>query len=71
MPMAVNTCMKTTKDTLRDLAAVLEKVEQGMAKDPELLKRIEERSQEIRARVLKEHGILEVAVALVREARDE
>ncbi len=58
-------------DAMADLEAVLMHLEMGGVKDPELLKRIEERSRAIRARVLQEHGVLDVAVDLVREARDE
>jgi hypothetical protein len=72
-----NSGMKTKEESsnspnaLTDLESVLLQVEQGGVKDPELLKRIEERSRAIRERVLKEHGVLEVAVDLIRETRDE
>jgi hypothetical protein len=64
--------MKTTNESvLAELEAVLQQVDRGSVKDPELLKRVEERSREIRARVFQEHGVVEVAVDLVRETRDE
>jgi hypothetical protein len=69
--------MKTTQDnaagagSLADLEAVLRQVDQGGVKDPQLLQRIEERSKAIRQRVLAEHGLLDAAVELVRESRDE
>jgi hypothetical protein len=72
-----NAGMKTQEATLippevmADLEAVLLHVDKGGVKDPELLKRIEARSKAIRERVLKEHGVLEVAADLVRETRDE
>ncbi len=58
-------------DVMADLEAVLLHLDKGGVKDPELLKRIDERSKAIRERVFKEHGVLEVAVDLIRETRDE
>jgi hypothetical protein len=68
--------MKTNEDTsgaaeLADLEEGLQQVDKGGVTDPKLLKRVRERSRAIRERVLKEHGVLEVAVELVRETRDE
>jgi hypothetical protein len=45
--------------------------EGGNATDPELLKRIEQRSEQATHEVFEEHGILNVAVDLIREGRDE
>jgi hypothetical protein len=56
---------------LSDLEAVLLQVGKGGVTDPDLLRRIEARSTAIRERVLNEHGVLNVAVDLVRETRDE
>jgi hypothetical protein len=39
--------------------------------DPELLKRIQQRSEEATSEVIERHGILNVAVDLIREGRDE
>ncbi len=69
-------CMNIEQDNasagaLADLEAVLQQIDQGNAKDPRLMQRIEERSRAIRQRVLAEHGLLNVAVDLVRETRDE
>jgi SepF-like predicted cell division protein (DUF552 family) len=39
--------------------------------DPALLKRIYERSEEVQRRIREKHGVVEWAVDLIREARDE
>jgi hypothetical protein len=39
--------------------------------DPERLKRIQQRSDEATRQVFERHGILNVAVNLIREGRDE
>lgn len=61
--------MKTEETAMSDLEEVLLHLRQE--KDPGLLKRILERSEKIRQRVLTEHGTLDVAADLVREGRDE
>lgn len=60
-----------TSGPLADLEAVLEHIDKGGVKDPQLLLLIEARSRAIRQRVLAEHGVLDAAVDLVRETRDE
>jgi hypothetical protein len=39
--------------------------------DPELRRRIRERADQVRRQMLKTHGVTNVAVDLIREARDE
>jgi hypothetical protein len=39
--------------------------------DPDLLRRISERSEEVQRRLREKHGVVEWAVDLIREARDE
>ncbi|HSU66933.1 MAG TPA: hypothetical protein VLJ39_08685 [Tepidisphaeraceae bacterium] len=39
--------------------------------DPDLLKRIQARSEQATRDVLEKHGVLNVAVDLIREGRDE
>ena len=58
-------------DVMTDLEAVVAQVDKGGLRDPVLQKRIRERSWAIRERVLQEHGLIEIAADLVREARDE
>ncbi|HEX3872314.1 MAG TPA: hypothetical protein VHV77_17835 [Pirellulales bacterium] len=39
--------------------------------NPEVAKRVHERAERIRERLFREHGLLNVAVELIRETRDE
>ena len=59
----------TFSESLADLEALCASV--GKAQDPELVKRVQERAREVRERVYREQGLLDMAVDLVREARDE
>jgi hypothetical protein len=69
--MTTQEAKPTPADVMADLEAVLLHIGTGGVEDPELLKRIDERSKAIRERVFNEHGVLEVAVDLIRETRDE
>jgi hypothetical protein len=59
----------TTSQALADLEALC--VSLGKPQDPELVKRVQERGRQVRERVLREKGLLDVAVDLIRETRDE
>jgi hypothetical protein len=39
--------------------------------DPELRRRIRERSESVQKQILEKHGVVDWAVAMIREARDE
>jgi hypothetical protein len=39
--------------------------------DPELLRRVQERAERVRRQIVERHGIVEWAVDLIRETRDE
>jgi hypothetical protein len=54
-----------------DLEALTRAIEAGSNKDPALLRRIQERAEAVRQRILKEKCLLNVAVDLVREGREE
>jgi hypothetical protein len=58
-------------EILADLEAVCSHAAAGMSNDPELVRRVTERSRLIREEVLRECGVVDVAVDLVREARNE
>jgi hypothetical protein len=58
-------------DILADLEEVCRQAAAGGVRDPELLRRVAERSQLAREEVLQQHGVLEIAASLVREIRDE
>jgi hypothetical protein len=59
----------TSSEALADVDALLKNL--GHPQDPELVKRVEARADEIRDRIFREKGFLNVAVELVRETRDE
>ena len=55
-----------------DLEEVCRLIAEGKnVTDPALLKRIEERSEQATREIFERHGILNIAVDLVREGRDE
>ena len=59
----------TPSEQLADLDALCANF--GKPQDPELVKRVRERAREVRERIFREKGLLDVAVDLVRETRDE
>jgi hypothetical protein len=55
-----------------DLEEVCRLIAEGKkVTDPDLLKRIEERSEQATREVFEKHGLLNVTVDLIREGRDE
>lgn len=58
-------------ETLADLEKVLQLSEDGVVHDPELVKRVCERSRRVQDELRKRHGELDIAVNLIREVRDE
>ena len=61
--------MKTTEKTT-DTNALLQRLS-GKPLDPETYQRIRKRQEAITAELRKQHGEMDIAVALVREVRDE
>jgi hypothetical protein len=61
--------------TITDLQADHEEVERARTEkrpvDSAVAKRVHERAEKIRERLRKEHGLLNVAVELIRQSRDE
>ncbi len=56
----------------RDVAEVARLVSEGKrVTDPELLRRIRQRSDALRREMMKTQGLTDIAVDLVRESRDE
>jgi hypothetical protein len=39
--------------------------------DPELIRRVQDRAEMVRRKIREDHGVVEWAVDLIREARDE
>ena len=58
-------------DVQADLAEVCRMIPLGGVKDPELIRRIDERARRIQEEIRRTHGELDVAVDLIRETRDE
>lgn len=54
-----------------DLEALTRSIVQGAQRDPALLRRIQERAEVVRQRILSAGGVLDVSVDLVREGREE
>ena len=59
----------TSSQALADLNALC--LSLGKPQDPDLVKRAQERARQVRERVYREKGLLDVAVDLIREIRDE
>jgi hypothetical protein len=58
-------------DILADLEEVAIQAASGGVRDPELLRRVGERAEKARQEILNKHGVLNIAVDLIREGRDE
>ena len=55
-----------------DLQEVCRLIAEGKrVTDPDLLKRVQERSEQATREVFEKHGVLNIAVDLIREGRDE
>ena len=57
-------------DAKRELAEAIERLRKGI-RDPEAMRRARERMDRLREEIFQKFGILNIAVELVREARDE
>jgi hypothetical protein len=57
-------------DVQADLRAVIESLITQQPLDPVIARRVQERSERIRQEVFDRHGLLNVAVDLIRETRD-
>jgi hypothetical protein len=58
-------------DVLADLDAVLKHVAAGTPVEPELARRVRERSERMTEELRRRYGELNIAVDLIREIRDE
>ena len=56
---------------MADLEAVCRQAAVGGVQDEALIRRITERAEQVRREVLEKHGVLHIAVDLIREIRDE
>jgi hypothetical protein len=58
-------------DLLADMQAVADAVAAGRPVDPEVARRVQERSKRLTEELRQNYGVLNVAVDLIREIRDE
>jgi hypothetical protein len=58
-------------ENLADLESVAVAVAAGKKPDPELVRRVRERARQATAAIHEQFGDLDIAVRLIREARDE
>ncbi len=54
-----------------DARAVVEQVLSGKPVDPDAARRVHEHAEQIRQEILSKHGVVNIAVDLIRETRDE
>ncbi len=57
-------------DLAADTQAVIDILTTGKPLDPAVARRIRERGDSIRERILREHGVLDIGVPAIRELRD-
>lgn len=60
----------TPADILADLEAICRQAAGGGPKDPELVRRIQERSRNARKQILARFGVQEIGVQIIRDMRD-
>ena len=65
----MDTTENKTTETDADARAVIEHAMTGKPLDPGVARRVQERSDEIRRELLEKHGVQDIGVQLIREAR--
>jgi hypothetical protein len=58
-------------DIMADVQAVADAAAAGKPLDPEVNRRVRERSEKVQAELLRQYGVREIAVELIRQARGE
>jgi hypothetical protein len=58
-------------DVMADLQAVADAADAGRPVDPEVARRVQERSQKVQDELLRTYGVREIAVDLIRQGREE
>ena len=58
-------------EILADMQAVADHIASGTPLDPQVVRRIGERSKQAQEELVREYGVREIAVDLIREVRDE
>jgi hypothetical protein len=57
-------------DVMADLAEVCRQAASGGVRDPELLRRIQQRAEQAREEISRKFGIQDIGVDIIREMRD-
>jgi hypothetical protein len=58
-------------EVMADIQAVANAVDAGRPVDLEVVRRVQQRSQESQETLLRQHGVREIAVDLIRQGREE
>jgi hypothetical protein len=58
-------------DIMADMQAVAEAAAAGRPVDPDVARRVRERSERVQEELLRRYGVREIAVDLIRQGRDE
>jgi hypothetical protein len=58
-------------DVLNDMQAVADAAAAGRPVDPEVAKRVRERSEKVQEQLRQRYGVREIAVDLIRQGREE
>jgi hypothetical protein len=58
-------------DVMADLQAVADAVAAGRPVDPEVARRVRQRSQKVQDELVTKYGVREIAVDLIRQGREE
>jgi hypothetical protein len=58
-------------DVLDDMQTVADAVAAGRPVDPEVAKRVRERSEKVQVQLLHQYGVREIAIDLIRQGREE
>jgi hypothetical protein len=58
-------------EIMADIQAVANAAAAGIPVDPEVARRVRERSKRVQEELLRRHGVREIAVDLIRQGREE
>ena len=67
----IETASGIPPDVMADIQAVADAVASRTPVDPEIARRVAERSRKVQEELIRTHGVREIAVDLIRQGRDE
>jgi len=67
----IETASGIPTDVMADIQAVADAVASRTPVDPEIARRVAERSRKVQEELIRTHGVREIAVDLIRQGRDE